>query len=63
MSRRPRRGEDRTPSRRARVADRFPDVEDQISFVQEGKGLMPGFGNLLTDEEIEAVVRYEREVL
>ncbi len=58
------RGEGRIGPRLAgRVAERFPDVDDQISFVTEGKGLMPGFGNLLTDEEIEAVVRYEREVL
>ena len=58
------RGEGRVGPRLAgRVADRFPEVGDQIGFVQEGRGLMPGFGNVLTDEEIEAVVRYEREVL
>ncbi len=51
------------PRLAGRVTDRFPDIEDQISFVESGKGIMPGFGNLLTDEEIRAVVRYEREVL
>jgi len=51
------------PRLAGRVADRFPDIEDQINFVESGKGIMPGFANLLTDEEIRAVVRYEREVL
>jgi mono/diheme cytochrome c family protein len=51
------------PRLAGRVSDRFPDIEDQISFVENGKGLMPSFSDVLTDEEIRAVVRYEREVL
>lgn len=51
------------PRLAGRVTDRFPDIQDQISFVEGGKGIMPGFGDRLTAKEIRAVVRYEREVL
>lgn len=46
-----------------RVLERFPDVEDQIALVANGKGAMPSFGGRLSEAEIEAVVRYTREVL
>jgi mono/diheme cytochrome c family protein len=52
---------------------RFPNEADHIEFVQtgseegvgyapqaQGTGRMPAFGNLLTDEQIEAIVEYER---
>ncbi|MCZ7529507.1 MAG: cytochrome c [Acidimicrobiia bacterium] len=45
------------------VADRYPDIEDQIAVVSGGRGQMPSFQGELSDEEIENVVRYEREVL
>ncbi len=41
----------------------YPDVDDQISLVAVGRNQMPGFAGRLSDEEIEAVVRYTREVL
>jgi mono/diheme cytochrome c family protein len=54
-------------------ARQFPNVEDQVAFVKtgsdtgkkygsqgQGSGKMPGFGTLLTDEQIRAIVAYER---
>ena len=46
-----------------RVLDRFPDVADQIDLVLNGKGAMPSYAGRLSDEQIESVVRYTREVL
>ncbi len=46
-----------------RTLDTFPSVEDQVSFVSEGKGGMPAFSDRLSAEEIEDVVRFIREVL
>lgn len=53
----------------------FPSVEDQVAFVKsgsdngkkygsqgQGSGKMPGFGTLLTDEQIRAIVAYERSL-
>jgi len=45
------------------VVDRYPEVADQIAVVTDGRAAMPAFGSRLTDEEIEAVVLYTREVL
>jgi len=42
---------------------RFPDIEDQIAVITDGFGAMPGWEGTLTPEEINAVARYEREVL
>jgi len=42
------------------VVDRFPEVEDQIEVVREGRGGMPSFDGRLSDAEIEAVVAYTR---
>jgi mono/diheme cytochrome c family protein len=42
---------------------KFATVDDQIAFVSRGKGVMPAFGQQLSRAEIDAVVRYEREVL
>ncbi len=44
------------------VAD-YPDIADQIDLVTNGKGGMPAYGGRLEPAEIEAVVRYTREVL
>jgi hypothetical protein len=51
----------------------FPNIDDHISFVEtgsdngkrygmqgQGSGRMPGFDQLLTDEQIAAIVDYER---
>jgi mono/diheme cytochrome c family protein len=46
-----------------RVVEQYPDVADQIEVVTEGRGSMPAFGEKLDPDEIEAVVRYTREVL
>lgn len=45
------------------VAERYPEVADHIEVVVSGIGLMPGFGGVLDDTEVEAVVAYERDVL
>ena len=42
------------------VVEEFPDVEDQIAVVTDGRGGMPSFGGDLTTEEIEQVVEYTR---
>lgn len=42
------------------VVEAFPDPAAQIAFVTVGEGLMPGFGDDLTPEEIAAVVEYTR---
>jgi cytochrome c oxidase subunit 2 len=41
----------------------FPNAEDQVSFVSQGKGVMPSFAGVLTPAQLEAVVAYERQVL
>jgi mono/diheme cytochrome c family protein len=46
-----------------RVVQRYPDVADQVAVVTNGRGGMPKFGDVLDPDEIEAVVRYTREVL
>jgi mono/diheme cytochrome c family protein len=46
-----------------RVVARFPDAEDQVVVVAEGRGGMPAFADRLTEEEIRAVVEYTRTVL
>ena len=47
------------------VEEVFPDIEDQIAVVRDGRPgtNMPAFGDRLSPEEIEAVVRYTREHL
>lgn len=45
------------------VTSKYPDAADQRAVIVEGQGRMPGFGGNLSDEEIDAVVRYTREVL
>lgn len=43
-----------------RVAAKFPDIEQQVALVRDGKGGMPSFARKLTEDEIRAVVRYTR---
>jgi mono/diheme cytochrome c family protein len=45
------------------VEVRFSVLADQIRVVADGRGSMPGFGGRYDPEELEAVVRYTREVL
>ena len=46
-----------------RVVERYPDPRQHRAVVVDGRGVMPAFGNKLSEEEIDAVVRYERETL
>jgi mono/diheme cytochrome c family protein len=46
-----------------RVVERYPEVADQIALVTNGRNGMPKFADVLDPGEIEAVVRYTREVL
>jgi mono/diheme cytochrome c family protein len=41
----------------------FPNPEDQVTFVSNGKGIMPSFAGVLTHSQLESVVAYERQVL
>jgi mono/diheme cytochrome c family protein len=46
-----------------RVVADFPDQQQQIAFVTNGRGGMPAFGERLSADEISAVVDYTRTVL
>jgi mono/diheme cytochrome c family protein len=48
------------PRLAGKVADDFPDIEDQIAFVTKGKGGMPSFGGSLSAADIRLVVEYTR---
>ncbi len=41
----------------------YPNAEDQVAFVGAGRGIMPAFSGILTHQQIENVVAYERQVL
>lgn len=45
------------------VVKAYPDNDDQVAVVADGKGTMPSFAGRLTDRQIESVTRYTREVL
>lgn len=45
------------------VEEEYPDPAEQRLVVREGRGNMPSFGGTLSEGEIDAVVRYTREVL
>ncbi|MFA5886019.1 MAG: cytochrome c [Acidimicrobiia bacterium] len=42
---------------------KYPDIDDQIALVANGKGTMPGWGDRLTAAEIRKVVEFERTKL
>ncbi len=46
----------------ADIDDRLDDAE-QRAVVVEGRGTMPAFSNVLSESDIDAVVRYTREIL
>jgi mono/diheme cytochrome c family protein len=41
----------------------YPNAEAQVGFVAAGLGIMPAFSGILTHQQIEQVVAYERQVL
>jgi mono/diheme cytochrome c family protein len=41
----------------------FPTAGDQVTFVSNGRGVMPSFAGVLTRAQLESVVAYERQVL
>ncbi len=45
------------------VIEAFPNVADQIQVVSDGRNQMPSFLGQLSEVQIDAVVRYTREVL
>jgi mono/diheme cytochrome c family protein len=53
------------PRLAGRMTERFPDIGDQVALVTNGvRGTnMRAFGDVLSPEEIDAVVRYTREAL
>jgi mono/diheme cytochrome c family protein len=51
------------PKLAGEVADAFPDIEDQIALVTDGRGSMPSFDGRLTEDEIRQVVEYTRTEL
>lgn len=51
------------PTLAGRVAERYPDPADQADLIRRGPGAMPSFAERLSDDEVDAVVRYTREVL
>ena len=45
------------------VVEAFPDIEEQIALVLDGRNQMPAFAGRLSEEQVRAVSRYTREVL
>jgi mono/diheme cytochrome c family protein len=45
------------------VVEEYPDVDDQLAVVRDGRGSMPSFRDRLTPEQIRAVVDHTREGL
>ncbi len=43
--------------------DEFPDVEALVDVIRSGRNQMPSFSSSLTEEQLDAVARYIREVL
>ena len=45
------------------VAEQYPDPVDQRAIIADGRNAMPSFSGSLSTTELDAVVRYTREVL
>lgn len=45
------------------LSQEYPNLDDAAAVVFQGRDRMPGFGALLTADEIDAVLRYISEVL
>ena len=41
----------------------MPTPADELAVVRKGRAVMPSFGDTLTPAQLDAVVRYTREVL
>ena len=48
------------PTLAGQVADKYPDIADEISVVTNGRNLMPAWGSRLSEDEIRSVVTYTR---
>ena len=48
---------------RGRLSRAYSDLSEAAAVVSDGRDRMPGFGGLLTEGEIDAVLRYISEVL
>jgi mono/diheme cytochrome c family protein len=46
-----------------RMVDEYPDPAAQEQVIRDGRGSMPAWDGRITDDEINAVLRYTREVL
>lgn len=46
-----------------RVIQRYPSADAQLELIRDGRNQMPAFGDKLDDDQLDAVVRYTREVL
>lgn len=46
-----------------RLLRNYPNAEDQVTYVANGRGVMPSFAGVLTHSQLESVVAYERQVL
>ena len=46
-----------------RLLERYPDPVEQFMIVAEGRRAMPSFSEKLSADELEAVVRYTREII
>lgn len=42
------------------VVEAYPEIEDEIAVITDGRGGMPAFGGPLSPEEIRAVAEYTR---
>lgn len=45
------------------VIENYPDPADEFAIIANGRNQMPAFAGKLSDEEIEAVVRFTRDGL
>jgi cytochrome c551 len=45
------------------VVAAYPDIDDQIEVITNGRGQMPSFGDSLSPDDIRAIAEYEREEL
>jgi mono/diheme cytochrome c family protein len=41
----------------------LPTSEEEAALIRKGRAVMPSFGETLTPAQVDAVVRYTREVL
>lgn len=46
-----------------RAEENFPEMADMVAVITNGRNAMPAWGGSLSEDQIEAVARYVREVL